>query len=301
MKRVRGGEAGPGDNARVLRHLAKVTINPAHHARPRRATSARSRSASSPTRCCGGRSSPACGPSWCSRRASRPGARRATATRRRCSPSRCASARQVGADGARAGAPLARLPRPRGDGRGAADHAPARRGRGLPRPDRGRHGAQRPPRRRARRPAHARGDARRRAGRAPPVERVASRAASCWVSGPAPARGPTRGRRTPAPARARRRTPRGRPRRSPARARPAARWCPRPRLVSASVCLAEIATPAGSPWPRAKPARSISHAADVLTRPVRLREGRHARPPPRAARARAPAAPRTPAARAPGW
>jgi urease subunit alpha len=29
MKRVRGAEAGPGDNARVLRHLAKVTINPA--------------------------------------------------------------------------------------------------------------------------------------------------------------------------------------------------------------------------------------------------------------------------------
>jgi urease subunit alpha len=29
MKRVRGGEDGPGDNARVLRHIAKVTINPA--------------------------------------------------------------------------------------------------------------------------------------------------------------------------------------------------------------------------------------------------------------------------------
>jgi urease subunit alpha len=29
MKAVRGGEDGPGDNARVLRHLAKVTINPA--------------------------------------------------------------------------------------------------------------------------------------------------------------------------------------------------------------------------------------------------------------------------------
>ena len=29
MKRVRGPEDGPGDNARVLRHLAKVTINPA--------------------------------------------------------------------------------------------------------------------------------------------------------------------------------------------------------------------------------------------------------------------------------
>ena len=29
MKQVRGGEDGPGDNARVLRHLAKVTINPA--------------------------------------------------------------------------------------------------------------------------------------------------------------------------------------------------------------------------------------------------------------------------------
>jgi urease subunit alpha len=29
MKRVRGAEPGPGDNARVLRHLAKVTINPA--------------------------------------------------------------------------------------------------------------------------------------------------------------------------------------------------------------------------------------------------------------------------------
>jgi urease subunit alpha len=29
MRRTRGGEPGPGDNARVLRHLAKVTINPA--------------------------------------------------------------------------------------------------------------------------------------------------------------------------------------------------------------------------------------------------------------------------------
>jgi len=29
MRRVRGGEHGPADNARVLRHLAKVTINPA--------------------------------------------------------------------------------------------------------------------------------------------------------------------------------------------------------------------------------------------------------------------------------
>ena len=29
MKRVRGAEAGPADNERVLRHLAKVTINPA--------------------------------------------------------------------------------------------------------------------------------------------------------------------------------------------------------------------------------------------------------------------------------
>jgi urease subunit alpha len=29
MKRARGAEDGPGDNARVLRHLAKVTINPA--------------------------------------------------------------------------------------------------------------------------------------------------------------------------------------------------------------------------------------------------------------------------------
>ena len=42
---------------------------------------------------------------------------------------------------------------------------------------------------------------------------------------------------------------------------------PAPRLVSASVCLEEIAIPSGSPWPRWKPARSISHAADVLTRP----------------------------------
>jgi urease subunit alpha len=29
MKRARGGERGPADNERVLRHLAKVTINPA--------------------------------------------------------------------------------------------------------------------------------------------------------------------------------------------------------------------------------------------------------------------------------
>ena len=39
-----------------------------------------------------------------------------------------------------------------------------------------------------------------------------------------------------------------------------------PRLTSASVCLVEIpARP--TPYPRAKPARSISHAAEVLTRP----------------------------------
>ena len=42
---------------------------------------------------------------------------------------------------------------------------------------------------------------------------------------------------------------------------------PAPRLVSASVCLEEIAIVAGSPWPFANPARSISQAADVLTRP----------------------------------
>ena len=42
---------------------------------------------------------------------------------------------------------------------------------------------------------------------------------------------------------------------------------PAPRLVSASVCLEEIAIPSGLPWPRWKPARSISHAAEVLTRP----------------------------------
>ena len=51
------------------------------------ATSARWRSASSPTPSCGGRSSWACGPSSCSRAGSRPGARRATATRRPRCPS----------------------------------------------------------------------------------------------------------------------------------------------------------------------------------------------------------------------
>ena len=40
---------------------------------------------------------------------------------------------------------------------------------------------------------------------------------------------------------------------------------PAPRFVSASVCFEEIAMPSGLPWPRAKPARSISHAAEVLT------------------------------------
>ena len=42
---------------------------------------------------------------------------------------------------------------------------------------------------------------------------------------------------------------------------------PAPRLVSASVCLDEIAIPSGLPWPLWKPARSISQAAEVLTRP----------------------------------
>ena len=42
---------------------------------------------------------------------------------------------------------------------------------------------------------------------------------------------------------------------------------PAPRLVSASVCLRRDRDAAGSPWPRSKPARSISQAAEVLTRP----------------------------------
>ena len=44
MKRVRGAEAGPADNERVLRHLAKVTVNPAithGHLGPRRLAPAR--------------------------------------------------------------------------------------------------------------------------------------------------------------------------------------------------------------------------------------------------------------------
>ena len=75
---------------------------------------------------------------------------------------------------------------------------------------------------------------------------------------------------------------------------------PAPRLVSASVCLAEIAMPSGLPWPRWKPARSMSHAADVLTcrRPVARPAG--ARRGPVAAR-RAPATRRRRRRRARGW
>src|SRR3954447_5404089 len=56
---------------------------------------------------------------------------------------------------------------------------------------------------------------------------------------------------------------------------------PPPRFVSASVCLAEIAIPCGSPWPRWKPARSMSHAADVFTRPSASGNAGGAAPSPR--------------------
>ena len=59
-------------------------------------------------------------------------------------------------------------------------------------------------------------------------------------------------------------------------ARDEQRGRPPPRLVSASVCLPEMAIVAGSPWPRVKPARSMSHAAEVLTRASALGPARRA-------------------------
>ena len=84
MKAVRGDEPGPATTSACCatsRRSRSTRRSPTGW----RATSARWRSASSPTRSCGGRSTWACGPSSCSRAGSRPGARRATATRRpRC-------------------------------------------------------------------------------------------------------------------------------------------------------------------------------------------------------------------------
>ena len=63
MKKQRGRlkeETGDNDNVRVKRYVAKYTINPAiAHGISRRARSARSRSASSPTWWCGRRRSSA--------------------------------------------------------------------------------------------------------------------------------------------------------------------------------------------------------------------------------------------------
>ncbi len=76
---------------------------------------------------------------------------------------------------------------------------------------------------------------------------------------------PSCGRRTPARARGPRRRPRARRPRSPARGRRARTVVPAPRFVRARVCFDEIAMPSSRSCPRRKPARSMSHAAEVLT------------------------------------
>ena len=145
---------------------------PGDHARAGARTWARSKSASSPTPCCGGRSSPACGPSSCSRAGmsawGASGDGNATTMLRRAGAG-AAPDRRRGRGG---GAALARVHGARGARRGAADDAAARAVEGcreltaadMVRNDR--TGTVRVDR-------AARGDAGRRAGRAPPVERVA--------------------------------------------------------------------------------------------------------------------------------
>ena len=163
--------------------------------------------------------------------------------------------------GRRRGAALARVPRRRRARRRAADDPAAGARRGLPRHHGRRHGPQHAHRRRAGRPGDLRGDARRRAGVARRRSSAwRSRTATCWAERQAwPTNTGSGSSSTPNAAR----TPSAISRAS------ATSWpvVPAPRFVSASVCLAEIATVDGSPWPRAKPARSISHAADVLTVP----------------------------------
>ena len=91
MKKARGPlpEDAPGnDNFRVLRYLAKVTINPAHHGRHRRHRWARSRRARWPTWSSGSRRSSGPSPRWCSRAASSSGPTWATPTPRCPRPSR---------------------------------------------------------------------------------------------------------------------------------------------------------------------------------------------------------------------
>ena len=181
MKAARGGESGPGDNARVLRHLAKVTINPAitHGlAAPRRL--ARGRQARRRRALVAA----------VHRRAARAGAQerdlrlgRVGRRERDDRAVRAGAGAAAGRRGRRGGRPpLARLPGRRGDGRGPAHDAPARAGRGLPRADRGRHGPQRAHRHRARGPVDLRRHARRRAGAAPSRSSAwRSRTGSCWA------------------------------------------------------------------------------------------------------------------------
>ena len=221
----------------------------------------------------------------------RPGARRATGTRRRCWPSRCWCSARSAPTAPRAarlslaflaGAALdAELPttRPR---RARSRAAATSRAADMVRNDR--TGDVRVD------PRDLRGHARRRAG-----ERAAGRAGG--VLRPLPA-GLSPGVPDEHRLGLELDAERGRARRAAISRASATSWAvvPPPRLVSASVCLAEIATVDGSPCPRAKPARSISHAADVFTRAVRLREARHARVGAEPLRARAPRAPRTRAA-----
>ena len=164
MRALRGAGAGPADNERVLRHLAKVTINPAI-AHGLAAHVGSLEPASSPTSCSGSRICSACGRRSCSRRASPCTGRPARATRARACPSRCCC-------GARSAATARRRPCSRSPSSRARRSPPiCRRASGspsrLPRPHGGEHGAPRPHGRCARRCADARRHARRRAGRRP--------------------------------------------------------------------------------------------------------------------------------------
>ena len=152
MKRVRGGAGrGPADNERVLRYLAKLTVNVAiTHGLDgaRREPAAR---APRRRRASGSRTSSACGRSSSSRAGSRPGVPAATANATTILAEPDADRRPDRRARRQPGAAVARLPRGRVDGRRPADLAPAGARRELPRPVRRRHGAQRSPRNRARR------------------------------------------------------------------------------------------------------------------------------------------------------
>ena len=116
---ARGAEPGPGDNERVLRHLAKVTINPAiAHGLAAHVGSLEVGKLADAVlwrpQLFGVR------PELVVKAGMPPGAPRATATRRRCSPSRCPCAARSGRRGRRRRGCRWRSG-PRRDGGGAAD------------------------------------------------------------------------------------------------------------------------------------------------------------------------------------